>query len=252
MKKSKLSQNYKFPIGAVFAILAALALVMNILLYAVQRTAFSVFYFSLAGFSGLLNSGIYTVLYIAEYLVMLVALLALAIFLILKQRKMLLLATPIAIALSCILAICPYLLDFITLHNFSLQSLLSVFAYVMIAISCILLAVIIVVNSSNKATKLAFMPWIAPIPAILGYLILFTLSAANLPSIFSFAIRELTYSKYFLYSFSAILGSVRSVIFYAVFGILFALTLFFAARWITNPYKKSPQIKEAVTEQISE
>ena len=121
MKNSKLSQNYKFPIGAVFAILAALALVMNILLYAIQRTAYSIFYFSLAGFTGLLNSGIYTVLYFTECVVLLAALFALAIFLILKQRKMLLLAAPIAMVLSCISAICADFLDLISMHNFSLD-----------------------------------------------------------------------------------------------------------------------------------
>ena len=252
MKDHKLSKNYKFPLGAVFAILAGIAVVMNLMLYAVQRTAFSIFYFQQAGFMGLLNSSIYALLFFAEQTIMLAALLALAVFLILKQRKKILIALPFAMTVTYFIAIFSYALDFISGYNFTFQTLVNIFAYVLSAVSCLLLAVIIIFNSSNRSNRLAFMPWIAPIPAILGHFILFFISTVNLTSIFSFAMANISYSDYFLYALSVLLGNVRSVLFYAVFGILFALTIFFAARWITNPYKKSSQIEKAESEQITE
>ena len=252
MNNINLSKKHKFPLGAVFTILAGAAVVMNLMLYFIQRILFSVFYFQQYSFSGLLSSGIYSVLFITEYCIMLIALLALAVFLILKQRKKLLVALPIAMTVTYFIAIFSYILDFINGYNFTIRAFLNIFSYVLIGTSCLLLAVIIFLNSGEQKNKLPFLAWIAPVPALLGHFILFVISAVKFPSDLYFVINHIRPSDLFLYSISTVIGSFRSLFFYPIFGILFALTIFFAARWIINPYKKSAQIEEDGSKQVTE
>lgn len=249
-------KNYKFPIGAVFAILAGFAVGINIMLYIIQRTAFSFVIFQQGGFSNLLGSGIYTGLFLIEQFIFMVSLFGLGAALLLKQRKMLLLAIPIAMIFSCFIAISCYMFDMLSMIQPNFVSVLNfaicMFAYVLIALSCLILAVIIISNCRNNKNKLSFLTWISPIPAIFGHLILFI----NSIIVFSSNLQFFTiYSEHYddiLYPSSVLLGSIRSILHFSFFGILFALTIFFVARWITNPSKKSSQIEESDSEQIPE
>lgn len=254
-------QNYKFALGGIFAI--ATGLIIGIL--ALVNAGMSIIG-RIAGLLGVfpylfqnpmnLVSHLFGFLTDREtveaigHLICFVALTVFGILLIAKQRKKLLVFFPIAGIVANIISLSGHVLPciqgailggFPSLIRTLPAAAIAITADAIIIAAYVVLAVVILTNCGSDQKKLPFLMWVAPAAVAVGYLILsVSVIAGKIASLLSIF-------------YSATLVSVImnlfdiSLIIYIVAFVLYALTFFFAASWIINPYKKV-KATEAVEE----
>jgi hypothetical protein len=258
-KTISIPQKKKFSIGSVFAGLSALA-VLAFWLFGVLKTTVSAMLLPDASIMDLLRNLVSfgSILSFLQNGLLALSFLVLAILLLAKLRGPLLLAFPVLQVMAWFCGLISQVVSLVEIHYLTfvavLPNLMTIFTGVLLLAGNLLFAVVVLANF-KKEKKLTAFAYITPVAFGVGYgLETLTAAVVYLLNLFGFLQSYEMYEEHGLnlYMFVRFVLNFDTIAM-LLYTILFTLTVFFACKWIVNPYKKGKEpIEEAPAEVIEE
>lgn len=248
MEKAIIAKK-KFAIGGVFALLSAL----TVFLFMAFDVIKNVVRFSLAESIPNLTVNVQWLFFILSYIqggLLVLSFLVLAILLFAKVRGPLLLAFPVLQALALLCGLISQVVTLVESRSYLnfltvLSNLMTTFTGVLLFAGNLLFAVVVLVNS-KKSKKLTAFAYITPVAFFAGYgLRTLTEAVFYLLNLYYFLTDYEMYEEHglSLYMFINYVLNFNTIAL-LLYTILFTLTVFFACKWIVNPYKKETALAE--------